>query len=162
MDFYHKLPRNFKEFLLFMGVISLISVNLIAPLITCFEVGFTGKAYLHALHVIPWIWLCVILLVLTTYRPAEWITGKIVREGDSFGACITVNILSAVLLMSIVLTIVGSWIGSGSISMEAFRLFFYRWPRNFAISFGVESLIAQPIARLIMVWIHREKEKVIE
>ena len=36
MDFYMKLPRNKKEFALFMGVISIISVNIIAPLITCF------------------------------------------------------------------------------------------------------------------------------
>jgi len=40
MEFYMKLPRNKKEFTLFMMVISIISVNIIAPLISCFEVGF--------------------------------------------------------------------------------------------------------------------------
>ena len=40
MDFHMKLPRNKKEFALFMAVISIISVNIIAPLITCFEAGF--------------------------------------------------------------------------------------------------------------------------
>lgn len=39
MEFYMKLPRNKKEFALFMAIISIISVNIIAPLITCFEVG---------------------------------------------------------------------------------------------------------------------------
>lgn len=40
MDFYMKLPRSKKEFALFMAIISIISVNIIAPLITCFELGF--------------------------------------------------------------------------------------------------------------------------
>jgi hypothetical protein len=40
MEFHMKLPRNKKEFALFMAVISIISVNIIAPLITCFEMGF--------------------------------------------------------------------------------------------------------------------------
>lgn len=40
MKFYMNLPRNKKEFALFMAVVSIISVNIIAPLITCFEIGF--------------------------------------------------------------------------------------------------------------------------
>jgi len=39
--------------------------------------------------------------------------------------------------------------------MEPIRMFFYKWPRNFAISFAVEALIAQPIARLVMLKLHR-------
>lgn len=34
MEFYMKLPRSKKEFALFMGIVSIISVNIIAPLIT--------------------------------------------------------------------------------------------------------------------------------
>lgn len=41
MEYYLKLPRNKKETAIFMGIISLISVNIIAPLITCFEIGFS-------------------------------------------------------------------------------------------------------------------------
>ena len=40
MEFYMKLPRSKKEFALFMGIVSIISVNIIAPLITFFEAGF--------------------------------------------------------------------------------------------------------------------------
>lgn len=40
MNFSSKLPQNKKEFALFMTVISVISVNIIAPLITCFESVF--------------------------------------------------------------------------------------------------------------------------
>ena len=41
MDFCEKLPRSKKEFALFIAVISVLSVNIIAPLITCFEFGFS-------------------------------------------------------------------------------------------------------------------------
>lgn len=40
MDFYMRLPRNGKEFALFLAIVSIISVNIIAPLITFFEAGF--------------------------------------------------------------------------------------------------------------------------
>lgn len=46
-----------------------------------------------------------------------------------------------------------------SISMEPIKMFFYKWPRNFAISFAVELFIAQPIARLAMVKLHTIKDK---
>lgn len=41
MDFYMKLPRNGKEFALFLGIVASISVNIIAPVISGFEVGFS-------------------------------------------------------------------------------------------------------------------------
>ena len=159
MDFYMKLPRNKKEFALFMAVISIISVNIIAPLITCFEVGFHMNSWAGAIKVIPYIWISVIALVLLTYKPAEWLTARIVKEGDSFGSHIVVNILCTVFLMSIFLTVIGTWIGSRQISMDPIHMFFYKWPRNFAISFAVELLVAQPIARLVMVKIHQVKDQ---
>ena len=36
MEFYMKLPRTKKEFVLFMGIVSIISVNIIAPLMPFF------------------------------------------------------------------------------------------------------------------------------
>ena len=39
--------------------------------------------------------------------------------------------------------------------MEPIIGFFYKWPRNFAISLGVELLIAQPIARFVMLKYHQ-------
>lgn len=154
MDFHMKLPRNRKEMALFMLIVSVLSVNIIAPLITCFEFGFSLAVWQNVLTVIPFIWMSVIALVLLTYRPAEWLTRKIVREGDSFNAVILANILSTVFLMSIFLTVIGTWIGSRSVSTEPLRLFFFKWPRNFAISFAVEALIAQPIARRVLYRLH--------
>ena len=91
MDFHMKLPRCKREFALFMAIISIISVNIIAPLITCFEFGFHLWVWADTLKIIPFVWLAVIALVLLTYKPAEWLTHKVVKHGDSFGAIVTVN-----------------------------------------------------------------------
>jgi hypothetical protein len=155
MEFYMKLPRNKKEFTLFMAVISIISVNIIAPLITCFEFGFHLQVWAKVITIIPFIWISVIALVLLTYKPAEWLTSRIVAKGDSFGAHITVNILCSVFFMSIFLTVIGTWIGSRNVSMEPILKFFYKWPRNFAISFAVEAIVAQPIARWVLLKLHQ-------
>ena len=158
MDFYMNLPRSKKEFALFMAVISIISVNIIAPLITCFEAGFHMYVWADAIKIIPFIWISVIALVLITFKPAEWLTSRIVKEGDSFTSHITINILCTVFLMSIFLNVIGTWIGTRQVSMDPIRMFFYKWPRNFSISFAVELLIAQPIARWVMLKIHQIKD----
>lgn len=162
MEFYMKLPRNKKEFALFMAVISIISVNIIAPIITCFEAGFHLHVWADALQIMPFIWLSVIALVLLTYKPAEYLTAKIVDKDDSFSSHIVVNILCTVFLMSIFLAVIGTWIGSRSLTLEPIRMFFYKWPRNFTISFAVELCIAQPIARLVMLKMHSLKEAAIK
>jgi len=159
MDFYMKLPRNKKEFALYMAVVSVISVNIIAPLITCFEFGFHKYVWADAIKVVPFIWISVIILVILTLKPAEWLALKIIEKEDSFGAHTIVNILCNVFLMSIFLTVIGTWIGSREISMEPIRMFFYKWPRNAAISFMVEAFIAQPMARYIMMKIHQIIDK---
>ena len=158
MDYYMKLPRNKKEFGLFMLIVSVISVNIIAPLITCFETNFSVQTWLNTLEVLPFIWLCVIALVILTYKPAEAMTNKILKKEDSYNAHILTNILCTVFLMSIILTIVATWIGERFVSWEAFELFFYRWPRNFAISIAVECFIAQPIARFIIFKMHKHND----
>lgn len=154
MDFYMKLPRNKKEFAVFMGIISIISVNIIAPLITCFEAGFHLYVWQDVLTVLPFIWLSVLAIVLLTYIPAEKLTAAIVDKDDSFHSHIVINILCTVFLMSILLTVIGTWIGTRSITLEPIHNFFYKWPRNFAISLFVEMCIAQPIARFVIFRIH--------
>lgn len=150
-----KLPRNKKEFVVFLGVISILSVNIIAPLITCFEAGFHMYVWADVLKVIPFIWLSVIAVVLATHKPAEWLTSKFVKEGDSFSSTIIINILCTVFMISILLTVIGTWIGTRRVSMEPIYMFFYKWPRNFSIAFAVELLIAQPIARAVMMKLHQ-------
>lgn len=159
MEFFMKFPRNKKEFALFMAVISIISVNIIAPIITCFEMGFGLSVWADAVKIMPFIWLSVVALVLITYKPAEFLTSVLTSKGDSFRAYITINILCTVFLMSIFLTVIGTWIGSRHISTEPITGFFCKWPGNFAVSFFVEAVIAQPAARMVMLGIHKIGEK---
>ena len=155
MDFYMKLPRRKREFTLFLFVLSLISMNIIAPLITCFEMGFSLNSWAHVFPIMPILWPCVIATVLVTYKPAAFLTSKLTQEVDSFHAVVTLNIMCTVFLMSIILTVVGSWVGAQQISMDPISRFFYKWPRNFAISLAVEIFIAQPIARQVMFMLHK-------
>lgn len=159
MDFHMRLPRTKREFALFVAVISIISVNIIAPLITCFEIGFSASAWGGAMSALPFLWLAAVALALLAYRPAEWLTGRIVSSTDSFRSVATINILCTVFLLSIMFTVVGAWIGTRRFSAEPFFTFFYKWPRNFAVSLGVELLIAQPIARLVMLKRHQNIDK---
>ena len=101
MDFYMKLPRNKREFALFLGVITIVSVHIIAPLITCFEMGFHLSVLRNTLARIPFVWLAVVALVLFTYKPAEWLTHRIVNCGYSFRSVVTINILCTVFILSI-------------------------------------------------------------
>ena len=52
MDFYMKLPRNSKEFALFLGIVAVISVNIIAPVISGFEVGFSLATWRQTLTIL--------------------------------------------------------------------------------------------------------------
>ncbi|MEG0268409.1 MAG: hypothetical protein RR649_06565 [Carnobacterium sp.] len=150
MDFFMRLPRSKKEFALFLGIVSILSVTIIAPLITAFEIGFTMETWKQTVTILPIIWIAVIILVLLVHASADKLSASIVDKNDSFRSQITINILCNVLLMSIFMTVIGSWIGQRDISLEPIQLFFHKWPRNFAISFAVEALIAQPIARQVL------------
>ncbi|MFD0896840.1 hypothetical protein [Loigolactobacillus binensis] len=155
MKFQQRLPQSFKETLLFMAVISIISVNLIAPVITGLEIGFSFAHWAQVLQQLPLLWLAVILLVVLTQKPAQFLAGKFLKQQqNSFEATMLVTALCNVFLMSLVLTILGTWIGTGAITTEPIMHFFNKWPRNFTIAFIVEAFIAQPIARSVMAWYH--------
>lgn len=159
MTDHHKfrthLPRSTREFLAFLLVISLISVNIIPVLIAGVTDGFSLENWGEVLRVLPLLWLVVVAVVLLTYKPAEWLTQRLVRPGDSFSAHILANTLASVLLMSVVLTVVGTWIAGWKITTEPLANFLDLWPRNFMIALAVEAVIAQPIARLVMRGHHR-------
>ncbi|SFA97516.1 hypothetical protein SAMN04488072_104257 [Lentibacillus halodurans] len=150
-----RLPLNGKEFALFLAIISVISVNIIAPLIMGFEFGFKKEIYFDTLQVIPYIWVCVILLVTLVANPiVDKLTAKFVEPKDGFNARVLFNILFSVTILSILLTVIGSWIGMKEISLKPIQTFFYDWPRNFFIAFWVETLIAQPASRFAMKKLH--------
>lgn len=156
-----RLPRNGKEFLLFLGVISIISVNIIAPTIMAFEFGGMSKeVYMMALKTMPFIWICVVLLEGLLVGPlVEKLVAKFTKPTDSFNAHIVFNLLFSVTILSFFLTIIGTWIGTRTISLDPIRHLFLSWPRNFFIAFWVEALIAQPIARFVMRKFHEKQSK---
>lgn len=145
-----KLPRNKAEFTLFLAIVSILSVNIIAPLISCFEMGFSLTTWKHTFEVMPAIWLIVVVLVLLTHEPASKLTAELIGKEDSFNSHMIVSCLVNVIMMSVILTVVASWIGMRNISLLPIEQFFYKWPRNFSISFFVELCIAQPIARFLL------------
>lgn len=154
-----KLPRNKREFALFVAIVSILSVNIIAPLITCFEAGFSFHTWSQTIQVLPFIWLVVVAFVLLTNSPASKVTSKLLDKDDSFNAHMIINCLINVLMMSIFLTVIGSWIGTRQISWTPIVQFFYKWPRNFTVSFLVEVALAQPFARLVLFKKHQLQAK---
>ena len=69
MEFYMKLPRNWKEKAMFMFIVSFISVNIIGPIISLWEMGWSMANYLKVLHVLPFIWIAVILVLAVESAP---------------------------------------------------------------------------------------------
>ncbi|GAB6093096.1 hypothetical protein [Furfurilactobacillus curtus] len=158
MEFQQRLPHSFKETVLFMLVISVLSVNIIAPLITGLEIGFSMSHWLGVLQQIPLLWLFVIALVFLTDKPSGQLANLILEPGTSFKATMLIRAMCQVFLMSLVLTVLGTWIGTRQITMAPINHFFQIWPRNFTIAFIVEGFIAQPIARSVMAFYHRQSD----
>ncbi|MBQ9979946.1 MAG: hypothetical protein IJP23_02660 [Oscillospiraceae bacterium] len=158
MEFYMKFPRNKKEKALFILIVSVISVNIIAPLIACLEVGFSLQTWKSTLQVLPFIWIAVVIMVLLTGKPASKMSRLIVKQGDSFRACVLAELVCNVLLMSVVLTVVCTWIGTRSITVYPIKHFFNIWPRNYTVALAIEFLVAHPIARAVMNAMHRKAD----
>ena len=150
-----RLPQNAKEGILFLLIVSIISVNTIAPMIMGMERGFTKENYIETLKIIPFMWVIVVLLVRLVAGPLVGkIMPKLVGQTDGFNARVLLTIFLNVTILSILLTIIGTWVGTRQISLEPFQNFFHSWFRNFGIAFWIELLIAQPIVRFAMKKIH--------
>lgn len=150
-----RLPQNSKEGILFLLIISIISVNTIAPIIMGLERGFSKENYLETLKIIPFMWIIVVLLVRLVAGPLVGkVIPKFVGQTDGFNARVLLNTLLNVTVLSMLLTIIGTWVGTKQISLEPFQNFFHSWFRNFGVAFWIELLVAQPIARFAMKKIH--------
>ncbi len=67
-----RLPQNAKEGILFLLIVSVISVNTIAPIIVGLERGFNIAVYTETLKIIPIMWVIVILLVRAVCGSLSW------------------------------------------------------------------------------------------
>lgn len=150
-----RLPQNAKEGILILLIVSIISVNTIAPIIMGMERGFSKETYLETLKIIPLMWMIVVILVKFVAGPLVGrVFPKLIGKSDGFNARILLNTILNVTVLSVLLTIIGTWIGARQISLEPFQNFFFSWFRNFGVGFWIELLIAQPIARFTMKKIH--------
>jgi hypothetical protein len=155
-----RLPRNAKEGILFLLIVSIISVNTIAPIIVGLERGFSKEVYLDTLKILPFMWIIVVLLVRLVAGPlVRKVMPKFMGQTDGFNARVLLNILLNVTVLSSSLSIIGTWVGTRQVSLEPFRNFLHVWPRSFGIAFWIELLVAQPIARLAMKTLHARQER---
>lgn len=155
-----RLPRNAKEGILFLLIISIISVNTIAPIIVGLERGFSKEVYLDTLKIIPFMWIIVVLLVKLVAGPLVGkVMPKFVGKTDGFNARVLLNTLLNVTVLSILLSIIGTWVGTKEVSLEPFKNYLHIWPRNFGIAFWIELLVAQPIARFVMKTLHAKQDR---
>jgi hypothetical protein len=150
-----RLPRSAKEGILFLLIISIISVNTIAPIIVGLELGFSKEVYLDTLKIIPFMWVIVVLLVKLVAGPiAGKVMPKFIGQTDGFNARILLDTLLNVTILSMLLSIIGTWVGTREVSLQPFRNYLHIWPRNFGIAFWIELVVAQPIARYVMKTLH--------
>ncbi|WP_436735703.1 hypothetical protein [Streptomyces sp. BBFR102] len=148
--FHTHLPRNAKESVAFMLVIAVISVNTIPVVIGGLSAGFTLAMWTGLLRVVPVLLVAVVAVVLLTMKPAQLLTARLVRPSHGFRTRMLLNALCSVLLISAMMTVVGTWIGTWQVSAEPLKQFALLWPRNFAIALVIEALLAQPVARQVM------------
>ncbi|HWK23629.1 MAG TPA: hypothetical protein VNS08_11425 [Ureibacillus sp.] len=150
-----RLPQNAKEGILFLLIISIISVNTIAPIIMGLELGFSKENYIETLKIMPIMWVIVVLLVRLVAGPVVGkVMPKFVGQSDGFNARVLLDTFLNVTVLSLLLTIIGTWVGMKQISLAPFKNFIHIWPRNFGVAFWIELIIAQPIARFAMKKIH--------
>jgi len=89
---------------------------------------------------------------------ADSLVKKFSHPDDSFNATLLFTILFTVVGMSFLMTFIGDVVGHGLVvNSSTFSRFVMSWPRNFGVVLALELLIAQPIARKIMVGLHSKK-----
>lgn len=100
-----RLPRNAKEGILFLLIISILSVNTIAPIIVGLELGFSKEVYIDTLKIIPFMWIIVVLLVRLLAGPVVGkVMPKFMGQTDGFNARVLLNTLLNVTVLSILLS----------------------------------------------------------
>lgn len=147
-----RLPRNGKEGFVYGLIICAITVTIMMTVNVWAGAGtMNSEIFLSMLKTWP---MCLVVAMLVETFIVGKITNillsKFTMPTDCFNARILFNILFCVTGMSMIMTIVGSMIGTGKISLDQFIHFPTTWPRNFCIAFWCEILIAQPIARFAM------------
>jgi len=167
----YRLPWNDREGIIYGCIIAALSSLLIGGFNVYTNLGYSPDNILDFLsnYLVIWPIMFVVAFVLASTvvgKISKMIISRYVTPGDSSNTYICFNIIVCVLLMSVILTFLGSLIGQslamlmGGQTVDVVGILEdwpTLWPRNFCVAFWVEMLIAQPAARRVMVWMHRSK-----
>lgn len=151
-----RLPRNKKEGIIYGLTICIISVIIMASLNIILSFNrIDREVILIILKTIPVMVMIIFLLENILVGPiSNKLVEKFTSKTDSVNAKILFNILFCVTLLSFIMTLVGPILGNG-ISMEILENFPSHWPRNFFFALWTELLLAQPLARKLMIIMHK-------
>ena len=153
-----RLPHNNKEGILYGSVICTCTVIFMVLLNTYINVGHITYQELPTMLKLFCI-LFIIAMFLENFIVSHFahkMKSFFCCEEDSFNSQILFNVLFTVIGMSVLMTLIASYISSGfNLQSLTFGHFISNWPKNFSIVFAFELLIAQPIARKFMVLIHK-------
>ena len=163
-----RLPWNEREGIIYGCIIASISSLLIGGFNVYSNTGYSidrfGEFVMNYLVIWPVIFIVAFTFASTVVeRVAGMVVGRFAAPTDSVNAHIVMNIVVCVLMMSATISLVGGIVGEtivflmGGPSVNVVELvanWTKIWPRNFCIAFWVEMLIAQPIARTVMVRMH--------
>jgi len=160
MNSEKRLPMNKKEGLLYGVVICGITATSMCFYNLYLGFGAINQEMLQTfLKSLPLFFVIAMLLENFVIRHfADFLVKKFGHPEDSFNAQLLFSILFTVLGMSFLMTFIGDVVGHGLVVNAAtFSRFVMSWPRNFGVVLALELLVAQPIARKVMVIIHAKQ-----
>lgn len=154
----NRLPQNRKEGLVYGITICILTVTFMVLLNTYLNKGTI--TFNDAPNIIKTFGILFIIAMFLENFVVSHFTTKMtvlfVSSEDSFNARILFTVLFTVIGISFFMTFIATYVAKGfDLSSIRFSYFISNWPKNFSIVFAFELLFAQPIARQIMLIIHR-------
>jgi len=158
-----RLPHNPREGIIFGTIVTAISCLIIGGANVYLSVSseIFVKSFLTSY---PFIFLfAFVVSSFIVENIARRVVARFYRPGDSVNSMICYNLIIFVLMMSAIMSVLGPFAGQIAgflFTGSAFDIAYLFenwpniWPRNFCIAFWTEMLIAQPVARRVMVRIH--------
>ena len=153
------MPTNKKEELIFGITICLVMVFFMGLLnISIHLGGFNLESIKTTFIAFPVTFIIAFILEnLVIGKINHLLLKKFVARTDSSNAYILFNCFFIVTFMSLIMTIIGSFLG-GDNAKTIFSEFFIRWPRNYCAAFFLNILVAGPISRYLLKIIQNTKK----
>lgn len=153
------MPTNKKEEIIFGVTICLIMVFFMGLLnISIHLGGFNLQSIKTTFIAFPVTF--IIAFILESFvvgRINHALLQKFVSKTDSSNAYILFNCFFIVTFMSLIMTIIGGFLG-GDNAKTIFSEFFIRWPRNYCAAFFLNILVAGPISRHLLKLLQNNKK----